>query len=86
MTPHQRRVRELTALRRVIADCERHISSSTITTEALATIFEQHTSALPDESRLKAQLKNLATALRRGSAAVICQVRSKCDPVVPVEK
>lgn len=75
MTPHQRRVRELAALRRVIAECEAHLKASTIPAEALATTFEQHTSALPVESQLKAQLEGLAWALRRGSATVIAESR-----------
>ncbi|MEA2330210.1 MAG: hypothetical protein QOH58_348 [Thermoleophilaceae bacterium] len=75
MTPHQRRIRELEALRRVIADCEAHISASSIPTEALATTFETHTSALPEESQLKKQLEGLAKALRRDSATVVAQSR-----------
>lgn len=77
MTPHQRRVRELEALRRVIAECELHIgrSSATVPAEALAATFERHTSALPADSQLKGQLGKLARALRQDSTAVVAESR-----------
>lgn len=76
MTPHQRRVRELEALRRVIADCESHIASGgAIETTALAETFGRHTSGLPADSQLKGLLESLALKLRQDSAQVIAESR-----------
>ena len=64
-------MRELAALRGVIADCEPHIDSATIPNPTIAAIFEQHTAALPAESKLRAQLERLALKLRRDPAGVV---------------
>jgi hypothetical protein len=65
MTPHQRRVRELEALRHVIAACEPHTKSATVPTRVLAEIFEGHTSGLPADSQVLAQFRSLASRLRQ---------------------
>jgi hypothetical protein len=71
VTPHQRRMSELTALRGLIAGCEQHVDSATVPNATIAAIFEQHTSALPDGSKLRAQLENLTGKLRRDPNGVV---------------
>ena len=76
MTPHERRTRELEALRRLIADCESQIESpGDISTAAVADAFEQHTSLLPEDSRLRAPLEGLARKLRQNPSPVIAESR-----------
>ena len=76
MTPHERRTRELEALRRLIADCEAQIESAgDISTAAVAAAFEQHTSLLPDESRLRPPLEGLAQKLQQNPSPVIAESR-----------
>jgi len=76
MTPHERRTRELEALRRLIADCESHIASpGDISTTAVAAAFEQHTSLLPADSQLRAPLEGLALKLRQNPSPVIAESR-----------
>ena len=76
MTPHERRTRELEALRRLIADCEAQIESAgDISTAAVAVAFEQHTSLLPAESQLKGPLEGLARKLRQNPSPVIAESR-----------
>ena len=76
VTPHERRTRELEALRRLIADCEAQIASpGDISTAVVAAAFEQHTSLLPDESQLRAPLQGLAQKLRQSPSPVIAESR-----------
>jgi len=76
MTPHERRTRELEALRRLIADCESQIESpGEISTAAVADAFEQHTSLLPEDSQLRAPLEGLAQKLRQNPSPVIAESR-----------
>lgn len=66
MTPHQRRAREHEALTRLIADCESQIqNAAVIRPAAIADIFEQHTSLLPDGSQLGQQWRGFAVTLRK---------------------
>ena len=71
VTPHQRRLRELGALRLLVSDLEALVSSSTVGTVVAADVaatFERHTPALPERSELRGQLERLAAAIRRGPA------------------
>jgi hypothetical protein len=69
MLPHERRMRELDAMRGLIADLEAIVSSSTVgsvpATE-VADLFERHTSLLPRESAVLGQFEDLAARLRHG--------------------
>ena len=72
MTPHERRARELEALRRVIADCESQIkTAATIAPATVAATFEQHMSLLPAESHLRQEWQALAVKLRHAPTDVI---------------
>jgi hypothetical protein len=64
-------MRELEAIRQVVAGCEPHLDSGTVSTEAVASIFEQATSELPESSKLHAQLSGLARRLRQDPSGVI---------------
>ena len=76
MTPHERRTRELEALRRLIADCEGQIEApGDISTQVVAAAFEQHTSLLPEDSRFRAPLEGLALKLRQNPSPVIAESR-----------
>src|SRR5436305_688812 len=69
MTPHQRRMRELEAMRGLIADLNDLWESTTVGTVPatdVAAAFERHASSLPAESKVLAQFKRLAAALRKG--------------------
>lgn len=90
MIPHQRRIRELQAMRRLIDDLEALAATSIVgTVEAtdVAAIFENHTSALPEQSELLRQFESLAAALRRGPARtrvegirqIVRKIREKAD-------
>jgi hypothetical protein len=73
MTPHQRRVRELDASRRLQSDLRGLIDShrGTVPSVAVAEAFERCGSALPPESDLLRQLGRLSQGLRSRSAAHI---------------
>ena len=76
MTPHERRTRELEALRRLIADCEAQIDSpGDISTLVVAAAFDQHTSLLPEDSKLRTPLEGLARKLRQSPSPVIAESR-----------
>jgi len=64
-------MRELEAIRRVVAGCEPHVNSGTVPTKEVADIFGQATSQLPDDSKLKSQLSGLAGRLRQDPSGVI---------------
>jgi hypothetical protein len=70
-TPHQRRLRELEALRLIVADLDRFVATTTVGTvprEDVAAAFEQHTANLPEDSALLSQLGRLAVMIRQGPA------------------
>jgi hypothetical protein len=73
MTPHQRRMRELEASRRLQSDLQGLIDShpGTVPSAAIAEAFERCGSLLPPESDLLRQLARLAQGLRSRSAAHI---------------
>src|SRR3954454_1255492 len=69
MTPHERRMRELEAMRGLITELEAFVASSTVGTvpaTEVAEAFERHTGWLPPESKVLAQFQDLATRLRQG--------------------
>ena len=71
MTPHQRRMRELEAMRGLIADLKamwEGTSVGTVPAGDVAAAFEQHASSLPVESKLLEQWNRLAVMLRKGPA------------------
>ena len=70
-TPHQRRLRELEALRGLVADLDALWKSSavgTVPAAEVAEVFERHMTGLPPESKLADQLGRLAAMLRQGPA------------------
>ena len=73
MTPHQRRMRELEASRRLQSDLQGLIDShpGTVPSVAVAEAFERCGSLLPPESELLGQLARLSQGLRSRSAAHI---------------
>ena len=73
MTPHQRRMRELEASRRLQSDLQGLIDShpGTVPSVAVAEAFERCGSLLPPESDLLGQLARLSQGLRSRSAAHI---------------
>ena len=75
MTPHQRRMRELEASRRLQSDLQGLIDShpGTVPSVAVAAAFERCGSLLPPESELLGQLARLSQGLRSRSAAHIGQ-------------
>jgi hypothetical protein len=69
MTPHERRKRELAAMRALVADLDGFVSSNTVGTvpaTEVADAFERHTSALPPESQVLKQFQDVAARLRQG--------------------
>ena len=73
MTPHQRRMRELEASRRLQSDLQGLIDAhpGAIPSVAVAEAFERCGSLLPPESDLQRQLERLSEGLRSRSAAHI---------------
>ena len=73
MTPHQRRMRELEASRRLQTELEDLIDAhpGTVPSVEVAEAFEHCGSLLPVESELLRQLERLAQGLRSRSAAHI---------------
>jgi hypothetical protein len=68
-TPHQRRMRELEALRALVVDLDALWRSSTVGTvpaTQVADVFEQRMSSVPPDSKLREQLGRLASMLRTG--------------------
>jgi hypothetical protein len=62
-------MRELEALRGLVADLDAFVASTTVGTVPatdVAAAFERHTARLPAESKLLAQLQDLAARLRQG--------------------
>src|SRR5207237_7539448 len=71
MTPHARRMRELEAMRGLVAELEALVRSSnvgTVPAREVADAFERHTTRLPPDSKVLAQLQDVASRLRRGPA------------------
>jgi hypothetical protein len=71
MTPHERRKRELEAMRGLVADLDEFVNTTTVGTVPapdVADAFERHTKGLPPESQLLTQFKDLAARLRKGPA------------------
>src|SRR3954452_2373853 len=69
MSPHERRMRELEAMRGLVADLEGLVKSSnvgTVPATEVADAFERHTEGLPAESKVLAQFQDLGTRLRQG--------------------
>jgi hypothetical protein len=69
VTPHQRRMRELEATRRLVADLEAIVKTSTVGTvpaTQVADVFEQATSLLPEGSEVLGQFERIAAGLRKG--------------------
>jgi hypothetical protein len=69
MTPHERRMRELEALRGLVADLDEFVNTTTVGTvpaTEVAAAFERHTKELPPESKLLSQYQDLAARLRQG--------------------
>ncbi len=89
-TPHERRVRENEARRRVVADLEALIRSSSGTVPApdMVAVFERASSGLPADSKLLATFEGLAQRLRRqgsgriaesGLRQVVARLRREAD-------
>jgi hypothetical protein len=69
--PHQRRLRELEAMRGLIADLNvlwESTSVGTVPATEVAAVFERHTSSLPAGSKVLEQFERLASMLRQGPA------------------
>jgi hypothetical protein len=69
VTPHERRMRELEAMRGLIADLDAFVLSSkvgTVPATDVAAAFERHTARLPADSKVLAQFQDLASRLRKG--------------------
>jgi hypothetical protein len=69
MTPHERRMRELAAMRGLVSDLDDLVKSSnvgTVLATDVATAFERHSAGLPPESKVLAQFRDLASRLRTG--------------------
>jgi hypothetical protein len=71
MTPHQRRMRELEAMRGLISDLNalwESTSVGTVPATEVAVVFERHASSLPTGSKVLEQFERLASMLRQGPA------------------
>jgi hypothetical protein len=71
VTPHERRMRELEAMRGVVADLEALVTSSTVGTVPatdVADVFERHISQLPKQSQVLQQFERIAAGLKTGPA------------------
>src|SRR3954453_3218241 len=68
-TPHERRRRELEAMRGLVDDLDRFVKTTTVGTvpaTEVAAAFERHSERLPVESQLLTQYQDLAARLRKG--------------------
>jgi hypothetical protein len=74
-TPHERRVKELEARRRIIADLEALIESSTGSVPAADVVkaFEHGIALLPPNSKLQPTFEGLAQRLRNEGAGRIAE-------------
>jgi hypothetical protein len=69
VTPHERRKRELEAMRGLVVDLDRFVDTTTVGTvlaTEVAGAFERHSAQLPPESKLLTQYQDLAARLRKG--------------------
>jgi hypothetical protein len=69
MTPHERRKRELDAMRGLVADLDTFVNTTTVGTvpaTEVADAFARHAAQLPPESKLLTQYEDLAARLRKG--------------------
>jgi hypothetical protein len=69
MTPHERRIRELEAMRALVADLDEFVKTTnvgTVPATEVADAFERHTGRLPPESQVLKQFEDLAARLRKG--------------------
>jgi hypothetical protein len=69
VTPHERRMRELEAMRGLVGDLDAFVQSSnvgTVPATDVAAAFERHTARLPADSKVLAQFQDLAARLRQG--------------------
>jgi hypothetical protein len=69
VTPHERRVRELEAMRGLVADLDGFVQSSNVGTVPaidVAAAFERHTARLPADSKILVQFQGVAARLRQG--------------------
>src|SRR3954451_20258082 len=69
MTPHERRMLELEAMRGLVADLEALVKSSnvgTVPATEVADAFERHTTGLPPDSKVLEQFQDLSARLRTG--------------------
>jgi hypothetical protein len=75
VTPHERRMRELEARRRVIADLESLIASSkgTVPAPDVLAAFERGSAQLPPGSQLLTTFDGLANRLRREGSGRIAE-------------
>jgi len=89
-TPHERRVRENEARRRVVADLDELIRQSPGAVPAAKVLasFEQASASLPADSKLKSAFDGLAERLRRqgsgriaesGLRQVVARLRREAD-------
>lgn len=69
MTPHERRMLELEAMRGLVADLDGFVESTNVGTVPaidVAAAFERHATPLPAESKVRAQFEDLGARLRQG--------------------
>ena len=69
MTPHERRIRELEAMRGLVSDLEGLVKSSnvgTVPATEVANVFQRHTTGLPPESKVLTQFSDLAARIKTG--------------------
>jgi hypothetical protein len=69
VTPHERRMRELEAMRGLVADLDGFVNSSTVGTvpaTEVADAFARHATSMPADSKVRAQFQDLAVRLRKG--------------------
>jgi hypothetical protein len=69
MTPHERRMRELEAMRGLVGDLDGLVKSSnvgTVPATEVAAAFQRRTAGLPPESKVLAQFEDLAARLAKG--------------------
>jgi hypothetical protein len=89
-TPHERRVRENEARRRVVGELEGLIRSSpgAVPAAQVLAVFEHASASLPDDSKVKAAFEGLAARLRKqgsgriaesGLRQVVARLRREAD-------
>src|SRR5215211_2978007 len=69
MTPHERRMRELEAMRGVVADLNvlwESTAVGSVPATEVAAVFERHSAPIPAGSKVLEQFERLASMLRKG--------------------